>query len=162
MILQHLRLGSDTFEKSSVPSMSDASQGTFKLTNSSSSRGIMKVRTLKESLDGVNFVEMKRKRKNLKLSFHNEASRTMCNSNKLSTNRDKIVQFGHVTIREYPVIPGDNPSVLDGPPLTLDWTAITSFSVKINRFERFRAGNRPDMFQMKMPSHMRVRFLFEQ
>ena len=47
------------------------------------------------------------------------------------------VKFSSVKIREYPMIPGDNPSVSNGPPLTMDWTASKTFSVTIDRFEDF-------------------------
>jgi len=151
--------------------VSDASPVSLSSTNLNTSRSSMLVRTLEDSLNGIMLVELRRKGRSSKLSLSNENISIVRSSNSSSSKRDSnssssergiFVQFSRVVIREYPVIPGDNPAVPDGPPLTLDWTPTNSFSVTINRFEKFREGNRRDRCQMKMSMQMRMAFLLEQ
>mmetsp|Transcript_19593 Transcript_19593/g.27196 ORF Transcript_19593/g.27196 Transcript_19593/m.27196 type:complete len:319 (-) Transcript_19593:1918-2874(-) len=49
------------------------------------------------------------------------------------------VNFQDVTIREYDLTLGDNPSVSCGPPISLDWTYSENDSLCLNAYE----GNRP-------------------
>lgn len=73
-----------------------------------------------------------------------------------------IVHFNTITVCEHPVIPGDNPSVSAGPPLTLDWEATNKMSVSINRFERSRDGKRRSQSEMKMTPDVRISLLVEE
>jgi len=125
---------------------------------------IMIVRTLHESINGGASVLVKKKRRRLRLKFTIERSTsTSLRINKCSSlKRSIIVQFSLVTIREYHVIPGDNPSVSAGPPLTLDWEPANTFSIDIKIFEEYRYGRRRHKLQMIMPPDVRVSFLLEQ
>mmetsp|Transcript_2299 Transcript_2299/g.3507 ORF Transcript_2299/g.3507 Transcript_2299/m.3507 type:complete len:391 (-) Transcript_2299:420-1592(-) len=48
----------------------------------------------------------------------------------------KNCRFSTTEIRIYPIILGDNPSVSDGPPITIDWNIITSKTIPVEEFER--------------------------
>lgn len=124
---------------------------------------IMIVRTLNESTGGGEIVLMRKRRRRLKLKFIIERSVSTLRIRKsLSSESNTIVHFNTVTVREYPVIPGDNPSVSAGPPLTLDWEAVNKFSISINKFERFRDGKRRSQSEMKMSPNVRISFLVEE
>ena len=158
--LNHSPHTSDIKNYSIGRSISSTSQVSSSSKKSNTSRSSMVVRTLEESLNGVILVETRREGRSSILSQMSENIGNVRSSNSSSSKRDSsssspkrniIVQFSSVMIREYPVIPGDNAAVSDGPPLTLDWTITNNFSVTINRFEKFRKGNRRDTSQMKMP-----------
>jgi hypothetical protein len=53
----------------------------------------------------------------------------------------KRVRFGFVTIRNYDITMGDNPSVTGGPPITLDWSYEQIPSLPIQEFDTFREAN---------------------
>ena len=57
----------------------------------------------------------------------------------------KRVEFTFLEVREYPVVLGDNPSVTEGPPITIDWghDPSTKFVLDVNSFERMRGNRRP-------------------
>lgn len=71
----------------------------------------------------------------------------------------KRVEFAFLEVREYPVVLGDNPSVLEGPPITIDWAhdPSTEFVLDINTFERMR-GNRRTSAELVLPRHVRERW----
>jgi hypothetical protein len=140
--------------------LSDTSEDSFSFQDPMSIRSIMTVRTKIESLRGGQRIELKKKRRRLKLKLLCDSRRNT--SGNLSSKSHPKVQFDAVNIREYPVIPGDNPAVSEGPPLTLGWTPSNGFSTTVDTFEKIRRGNRRYMNQMKMPSSMRVTFLIEQ
>lgn len=171
---------SDISNQSFVRSMSSVSQDSFSSGISNVSRSSMLVRTSKESLNGGKIVEMRKKRRRRRLSASTErinnaqssissSSEQDINSlssekdiNSSSSEQDTIVQFSRVMIREYPIIPGDNPAVSGGPPLMLDWTATKQISLTMDRFEYFRRGKRRQPSQMKIPKKMRMALLLEQ
>jgi len=157
--IRHQR--SDISNQPLMRCISIGSKISFSSDTMNTSRGIMSVRTLKESLEGGKLVTMRRKRRNLKLKLSKERLGSVW-SNISSFERDIFVQFSCVMVREYPIIPGDNPAVTDGPPLALDWTANNIFSVKINKFERFREGKRRRSLHMKMPMSRRITLLMDQ
>ena len=142
-------------------SLSDTSLGSWLSTDSSSSRGCMVVRTLNESLNGRRVVESRKRRriKNIKLSMKIHR----ISNSPVTAMPDYVtkVKFSSVKIREYPMIPGDNPSVSNGPPLTMDWTASKTFSVAIDRFEDFCKENRQCSLQMAMPAQLRTALLLQ-
>lgn len=51
----------------------------------------------------------------------------------------KRVSFGKVDIREHAMVLGDNPSVLEGPPLTIAWRSQRHVVYNLDDFERMRA-----------------------
>lgn len=102
------------------------------------------------------------RRPKLKIGIEESASSSMNFIESSSSKCNTIVKFGIVTVREYHVIPGDNPSVSAGPPLTIDWNPVNTYSASINTFEEFRDGKRRDQSHMEMSSSMRELFLLEQ
>lgn len=71
----------------------------------------------------------------------------------------KRVEFAFLEVREYPVVLGDNPSVLEGPPITIDWghDPSTEFVLDVNTFERMR-GNRRTSAELVLPKNVRERW----
>lgn len=69
-------------------------------------------------------------------------------------------EFAFLEVREYPMILGDNPSCVDGPPVTLDWAhdPHTMFVLDVNTFERMRGERRP-MSQMVISRTVREKTL---
>jgi hypothetical protein len=52
------------------------------------------------------------------------------------------VQFSTITVREYPIMMGDNPAVSDGPPLTIDWEYNELPYLDVEAFESVRRSRR--------------------
>jgi hypothetical protein len=53
----------------------------------------------------------------------------------------KRVRFGFVTIRNYDITMGDNPSVTSGPPVSLNWSYDQIPALSVCDFEAFRAAH---------------------
>lgn len=49
------------------------------------------------------------------------------------------IRWGTIRIRVYPVIPGDHPDTREGPPLTIDWDALTEYTLDVDGYEAKRA-----------------------
>ena len=68
------------------------------------------------------------------------------------------VHFSSVQIREYPVLMGDNPGGVTGPPLTIDWEHQSENDFPIDSYEKDhphrRSGN-----EMQIPSFVRATML---
>lgn len=121
-------------------------------------KGIMITRTQKESVEGGTIVDMKRQRRRFQLSFDIDSIES-CDSTR---SRDSKVSFDAVHIRQYPVMPGDNPCVCDGPPLTIGWKHFAVFSTKVDNYERHREKKRRATAQMKIPAYIRKYLLLDQ
>lgn len=67
----------------------------------------------------------------------------------------KGVKFSTVTIQEYPMIPGDNPAVSDGVPVTVAWTNISSNTVTLEQYEEDCEVSRQHQYNIKMSSTYR-------
>ena len=77
----------------------------------------------------------------------------------------KTVNFDDVHIREFKVTLGDNPSVTEGPPVTLDWTPVATHVLGVDQYETTGGSNgsssssRPrekrSSAELKMPSSVR-------
>jgi len=52
-----------------------------------------------------------------------------------SSSPIKQIHWSTIEIREYPIIIGDNPSVLRGVPLTIDWDPISTIILDLNEYE---------------------------
>jgi len=78
----------------------------------------------------------------------------------LDLTQHKRVEFTFLEVREYPVVLGDNPSVTEGPPITIDWgyDPSTKFVLDINSFERMR-GNRRPACDLVLPRSVREQWL---
>lgn len=46
------------------------------------------------------------------------------------------IDFSITTIREHVYIPGDNPAVLDGPPLSISWNHHSELNISVDEFEQ--------------------------
>ncbi len=140
--------------------------------------GIMAVRTQEESLitKGLSGKrnKYKIKRRALKRALNGNASTSSLDSysSSLSCSIDSKsspasvitgsatsnkVTFHQVIIREYPQIPGVNPSVSRGCPLTIGWDHEHQHAYNIDKFEAVRV--RRDSVQMRMPADYRTRLL---
>mmetsp|Transcript_25546 Transcript_25546/g.41939 ORF Transcript_25546/g.41939 Transcript_25546/m.41939 type:complete len:198 (+) Transcript_25546:302-895(+) len=64
----------------------------------------------------------------------------------------KQVRFGYVTIRNYDMTLGDNPSCAAGPPVCLDWNYEQIPALPIREFERFKS-TRP---RVQRTSHLAI------
>ena len=79
---------------------------------------------------------------------------TMSTKNNNKKSRRKV-KFSDVIIREYPIIVGMNPSVQDGPALTIDWTYVSSVVVNLEIYETSRGSNRRNELEMIMTPNYR-------
>jgi len=153
--------------------------------SSNPSRSSITVRTLEESINGIVPVKAKRTKRWRSKSLSSDSFKKLYGNNRSSSERrstslnnetfskflsekrspserKSVVQFSDVMIHEHAVIPGDNPSVRDGPPLSIDWTAFNDFSVPVNTFEEFREGNRRSEINLRLPTEMRTAFLLQE
>jgi len=71
----------------------------------------------------------------------------------------KRVQFVDVTIQEYPMIPGVNPGVSFGVPVTIAWEHFDPVTLSFETYEQWREPHRRCMAQMRIPSSQRDRLL---
>jgi hypothetical protein len=72
----------------------------------------------------------------------------------------KKVTFSTLAIREYGIIPGDNPGVSCGCPLSIGWEYDDEFSFAIDEYEEQRSKPR-SMTELRMPSMVREKKLRE-
>jgi len=81
-----------------------------------------------------------------------------CNDSIISNGSScKSVRFDNVYIREYETVLGDNPSCSCGPPISLGWN-YDDFDQKemlVESYEQYRDGQRRNIHQMRIPSHIR-------
>ena len=71
-----------------------------------------------------------------------------------STGCRKSVSFKAIEIREYPMRPGDNPSVTTGVPITIDWCYDGELTCSVDDYEEHKSAPR-SMAQLRMPSKHR-------
>ena len=69
------------------------------------------------------------------------ASRSSVDNN---SKKKKGVRFSTVTIHEHPRIVGDNPGGLSGPPVSIDWKAISMTLIDIDKYEMVRTADEND------------------
>jgi hypothetical protein len=70
----------------------------------------------------------------------------------------KMVTFSTIEVREYPIIPGDNPASLSGVPLTIDWTPFETASCHVDEYEANKPPSR-QMVELRMPPSYRKELL---
>ena len=125
--------------------------------------GIMTVRTQEESLKGGKITELRKLRRRMKIRFRHgvafDVSAEDKSSASTSTAEMSVVSFDSVNIREYSLIPGDNPSVSEGTPLSLGWEHCERYKSALDPYESFRDGRRRTTAQMKIPSKIRKSML---
>jgi len=124
----------------------------------SSMQGIMKVRTLRESLceqtkEQRDAARIRRSLRLLGLSRDHGVDLSTINSDDVLA-----VTFDTVKVREYPIILGDNPAVSDGPPLQIDWVYNDVDEFGLEEYETSRPTRRKRL-QMGMPASYRIDFL---
>lgn len=71
------------------------------------------------------------------------------------------VKFHTVTIREFEVIPGLNPSAMGGTPLEIGWRYMQDRELSFEPYESSRAGKRRLASEMRMPPEARFERLLE-
>ncbi|KAG7368707.1 hypothetical protein IV203_031450 [Nitzschia inconspicua] len=72
------------------------------------------------------------------LTLHTQQQQQLAEAQKPPRPR---VRFSFVTIRNYDITMGDNPSVTAGPPITLGWSYEQLPSLPLREFETFRDAN---------------------
>lgn len=128
--------------------------------------GIMTVRTQEESLKGGKIIEMRKLRRRMKLRLNNQLFDTSnkveeISTSSISTADLSVVSFDSVSIREYSLVPGDNPSVSGGPPISLGWDHCERYASALDPYESFREGKRRTSAQMKIPTKIRKNMLLQ-
>lgn len=129
--------------------------------------GIMAVKTLWGSLNGdEESDERKRQRKHFLSRVHSGKDNIETNDdNLLSTKSSEhaessdisqlSVSFKTVSIREYEIVPGCNPSVSVGCPVSLGWGYTEEMHMQFHAFETIRQPQRRMQHQMRMPKTYR-------
>ena len=69
--------------------------------------------------------------------------------------QQKTVRFSDITIREYPMILGDNPSVSCGPPVTIDWQHSSEAHLPLDKYMHSLPFFPRERCQMVMPAFLR-------
>lgn len=132
--------------------------------------GIMVVRTLTESLASVgiagrtNKYKVKRRmlKRGLKGGTEESGNRNSDTSTSSSNSDDSYpVTFDKIHIRDYPRIPGVNPSVTNGPPVTLDWSHVDEHCYDLGLYEEARCVHRRRILEMKLEASDRQHLLRE-
>ena len=59
----------------------------------------------------------------------------------LPHNNKKTVTFSELHIREYAMILGDHPACIQGPPVTVDWEPLQSYTVAVEEYESQLVGS---------------------
>jgi len=129
-------------------------------------RGIMTIRTLDDSLhNDTKHKEVARVRRQLRVfnisqSCHGRIEKnTSVSMSDLSKVEDNLsVSFRSISIREYPMIVGDNPSVSSGPPLTIAWDFDELGTILLEEYENHRPTRR-SADQMTIPKMERLKIL---
>mmetsp|Transcript_51987 Transcript_51987/g.62535 ORF Transcript_51987/g.62535 Transcript_51987/m.62535 type:complete len:208 (-) Transcript_51987:159-782(-) len=111
-----------------------------------------------KEIDNVNAKEEIATHTNLELSFSRSFDDDATHETEIENDSRQRVCFGHVQIREYPNVLGDNPSCSSGLPLTLDWKYAEFRTVPLDDYEYHR-GPRRMTNQLKMTAEMRKNIL---
>lgn len=91
----------------------------------------------------------------LKISdIHKESTRR--SKGKFSTSS---VKFDKITVREYNVTIGDNPSCIGGAPMSIDWRYSEEATLEVDDFERTRSSKRRSKEDLYIPLDKRHEIL---
>lgn len=77
----------------------------------------------------------------------------------LDVRESKGVSFGEIEIREYGIIPGDNPGGLAGAPLTMEWDSFSCVTIELARYEDIRQQHRREPSELVIPASYRSTLL---
>eukprot|EP00554_Chaetoceros_debilis_P005379 CAMPEP_0194073126 /NCGR_PEP_ID=MMETSP0149-20130528/659_1 /TAXON_ID=122233 /ORGANISM="Chaetoceros debilis, Strain MM31A-1" /LENGTH=188 /DNA_ID=CAMNT_0038753091 /DNA_START=140 /DNA_END=703 /DNA_ORIENTATION=+ len=114
--------------------------------------GIMRVKTLEDSIHGS--ISSTR-------SINSGSQQSLASDMSTKSSTKSSVGFKDIQIREYAIIPGDNPSCSWGPAISLDWEYSNSeLRMKVEHYEKVR-GERRAMAAMRMPKAERHSILFD-
>jgi len=101
--------------------------------------------------------------------FQSEESQTITSSSpsvspRVSSNHQeegsKRVAFSKIEIREYGIIPGDNPGGVAGAPLTMEWDSYSCITIDMERYEDIRQPHRRRHSELVIPASHRADTLF--
>ena len=97
-------------------------------------------------------------------SSHHGGRRKSCLSSGIAKTeqqlQDRKVAFHEIEIREFPVGLGDNPAVLSGPPVALEWESQKTYVLSVDAYEgAMGEGTRRRGKELKMPSSVREELL---
>jgi len=102
--------------------------------------------------------------------FQSEESQTITSSSpspvspRVSSNHQeegsKRVAFSKIEIREYGIIPGDNPGGVAGAPLTMEWDSYSCITIDMERYEDIRQPHRRRHSELIIPASHRADTLF--
>lgn len=84
------------------------------------------------------------------------------NSPRLPKRNSSQVSFSQIHIREYPIIVGDNPSVLTGTPVTIDWEFVEEMEFAVDEYEQGKPTAPRTMVELRMPASHRDAILKKQ
>ncbi|GFH61573.1 hypothetical protein CTEN210_18049 [Chaetoceros tenuissimus] len=80
--------------------------------------------------------------------------------NSVSPQQKSAIDFSITTIREHVYIPGDNPAVMDGPPLSISWNHHSEVHLSVDEFEQAKIYNEvKTQGELKMPASRRSQIL---
>mmetsp|Transcript_25246 Transcript_25246/g.39084 ORF Transcript_25246/g.39084 Transcript_25246/m.39084 type:complete len:229 (+) Transcript_25246:3-689(+) len=138
--------------ETALPELDAAAQTTH--TKRKSRTGIMKVRTLDESISSINDLRKTEPARSSSVG-------TSCTDDSSAlTNLDNAVSFDRLQIRTYCRAVGDNPCVRNGAPVSLGWKYNIGPSMSVDEYEQTRPLRRQGP-QMVMPRLERERVLLD-
>ncbi|KAG7349044.1 hypothetical protein IV203_011641 [Nitzschia inconspicua] len=76
-----------------------------------------------------------------------------------SSSKHRRVSFRTIEIQEYAIIPGENPAVTMGIPLTIDWTPLARISCDLEQYEAQRSQPPRSMVELRIPMLQRYHML---
>lgn len=118
-------------------------------------RGIMEIRCARESCSPAATESLRRAARARRAArYQGHLAAASANSNHNGTTGVVRVAFSTVQIREHACILGDNPGGTVGPPLTIDWVAMSDVAVDLEQYETTRPPRR-DHLEMQMPASYR-------
>lgn len=123
-------------------------------THEDDGNGIMKILSQSES-EANQYKSSNQKRLRSTPTFRNGSD----DDSKDEPYKSVHVQFSKITFREHPVLPSDNPSVTEGPPVGLEWNHQSEYSIDVDQYESKKMPRRSS--QLKMPSDIRTSMLKE-
>lgn len=68
--------------------------------------------------------------------------------------KKSAVRFSMIEIREYPIVVGDNPAIMTGTPITIDWEHVDEIDCTVDDFEASKPPPRT-MLEIRLPAKNR-------
>ena len=75
----------------------------------------------------------------------------------LRSKKSTQISWGSVHLREFPIIPGDNPAAIGGVPVTIDWEHVDEIEIPLEELEPSEQSphQHRSMIEMRMPPAVR-------